>query len=116
MFAVDTGWRAYEAADVDAVIALLTDDVFISMPPIPLEYAGREAVARFIGALFGAGRRFELAPTRANGQPAFAAYVRGEASGLLVLTVAGARISAITRFERDVLEAFAMPSRLGSPP
>ena len=71
--------RAYESADLDALVALLTDDVFISMPPMPLEYEGREVGARFIGGIFGAGRRFDLVRTRANGQPAFGAYLRGPA-------------------------------------
>ena len=69
--------RAYESADLDALVALLTDDVFMSMPPMPLEYEGQDVVARFCALLFGAGRRFDLVPTRANGQPAFGAYVRG---------------------------------------
>ena len=68
---------AYEAADLDALVALLTDDVFISMPPMPFEYEGRDVVARFCASIFGAGRRFDLVPTRANGQPAFGAYLRG---------------------------------------
>src|ERR1700751_5573679 len=38
---------AWQAADLDALVALLTDDVFVSMPPMPFEYAGRDAVARF---------------------------------------------------------------------
>ena len=42
--------RAYESADLDAVVALLTDDVFVSMPPIPLEYQGRDVVARLAPA------------------------------------------------------------------
>ena len=71
--------RAYESADVDALVALLTDDVFMSMPPIPLEYEGREIVARFFAGIFGAGRRFDLVRTRANGQPAFGAYVKARA-------------------------------------
>ena len=68
--------RAYESADVDALVALLTDDVFISMPPMPFEYEGRDVVARFFASIFRAGRRFDLVPTRANGQPAFGAYLR----------------------------------------
>src|SRR5579862_4088603 len=59
---------AYSAADLDALVALLTDDVFISMPPIPFEYQGRDAVAGFCACLLSAGRRFDLVPTRANGQ------------------------------------------------
>ena len=68
--------RAYESADIDALVALLTDDVFMSMPPMPFEYEGRDAVARFCELLFGSGRRVDLVPTRANGQPAFGAYLR----------------------------------------
>ena len=67
---------AWESADLDALVALLTDDVFMSMPPMPFEYEGRAAVARFCASVLGSGRRFELVLTRANGQPAFGAYVR----------------------------------------
>jgi RNA polymerase sigma-70 factor (TIGR02960 family) len=103
--------RAYEAGDVDAVVALLTDDVYLSMPPIPLEYVGREAVRELFAVIFGSGRRVELVPTRANGQPAFGVYLRGASgirhrSGLFVLTVAGDRISAFTRFDSDVMRWF----------
>jgi RNA polymerase sigma-70 factor (ECF subfamily) len=68
--------RAWESADSGALVALLTDDAFMSMPPMPFEYQGREVVVRFCAGLFGAGRRFDLVPTRANGQPAFGAYLR----------------------------------------
>jgi RNA polymerase sigma-70 factor (TIGR02960 family) len=64
--------HAWESADLDALVALLTDDIFMSMPPMPFEYEGRDVVARFCASLFDAGRRFDLVPTRANGQPAFA--------------------------------------------
>ncbi len=98
--------RAYESADLDAVVALLTDDVFISMPPMPFEYEGRDAVARFCASIFGSGRRFDLVRTRANDQPAFGAYLRTPTGvrhgiGLLVLTLTGERICAITRFEKQ---------------
>ena len=77
---------------VDALVALLTDDVFVSMPPMPFEYEGRDVVSRFCASIFGAGRRFDLAPTRANGQPAFGTYLRGpdgvsHGVGLFVLTL-----------------------------
>ena len=71
-------WRsspARESADLDALVALLTNDVFVSMPPMPFEYEGRDVVARFCASLFRAGRRFDLIPARANGQPAFGAYL-----------------------------------------
>jgi RNA polymerase sigma-70 factor (ECF subfamily) len=109
--------RAYESADLDALVALLTDDVFMSMPPIPLEYQGRDAVARFCAILLGSGRAYSLVPARANGQPAFGAYVRGpdgirHGTGLFVLTLAGDRICALTRFESSVLAWFGLPRSL----
>jgi RNA polymerase sigma-70 factor (ECF subfamily) len=110
---------AYESADLDALVSLLTDDVFMSMPPMPLEYQGRDVVARFCAVLFGAGRRFELVPTRANGQPAFGTYLRAptgirHGTGLFVLTLAGERICAMTRFESSVLPWFGLPRSLPS--
>jgi RNA polymerase sigma-70 factor (TIGR02960 family) len=110
---------AYEAADLDAVVALLTDDVFISMPPMPFEYQGRDAVGDFCARIFGAGRRFDLVATRANGQPAFGTYLRApdgtsHGVGLYVLTLSGDRISAMTRFENSVLPWFALPPSLPS--
>jgi RNA polymerase sigma-70 factor (ECF subfamily) len=109
--------RAWESADVDALVALLTDDVFMSMPPMPFEYQGRDAVARFSASLFGAGRRFDLVPTRANGQPAFGAYLRAPTGirhgvGLYVLTLTGDRICALTRFDNSALPWFGLPRSL----
>lgn len=109
--------RAYEAGDLDAVVELLTDDVFISMPPMPLEYQGREIVSRFYASIINAGRRFDLVPTRANGQPAFGAYLRSRngirhGTGVLVLTLSGDRIYSITRFDNSVLPSFGLPRSL----
>jgi RNA polymerase sigma-70 factor (ECF subfamily) len=111
--------RAWQSADLDALVALLTDDVFTSMPPMPFEYQGRDVVARFCASIFGAGRRFDLVPTRANGQPAFGAYLRAPTGishgiGLYVLTLAGDRICAMTRFDNSVLPWFGMPRSLPS--
>ena len=108
---------AYSAADLDALVALLTDDVFISMPPVPFEYQGRDVVAGFFARIFGAGRRFDLVPTRANGQPAFGAYLAvadgtRHGIGLFVLTLAGDRICALTRFENTMLPWFGLPRSL----
>ncbi|TMR09466.1 sigma-70 family RNA polymerase sigma factor [Nonomuraea turkmeniaca] len=110
---------AWESADLDALVALLTDDAFIAMPPMPFEYQGRDVVARFCDGLFGAGRRFDLVPTRANGQPAFGAYLRAPAgirhgTGLYVLTLTGDRICAMTRFDNSVLPWFGLPRSLPS--
>jgi RNA polymerase sigma-70 factor (ECF subfamily) len=114
---VATFARAWESADVDALVALLTDDVFIAMPPEPFGYEGRELVARYCARQFGAGRRFDLIPARANGQPAFGAYLRGpdgirHATGFYVLTLAGDRIRGMTRFEASVLPWFGLPRSL----
>ena len=105
---------AWESADLDALVAILTDDVFMSMPPMPFEYEGRAAVARFCASIFDSGRKFDLVPTRANGQPAFGAYVRApdgnsHAVGVYVLGLAGDRICALTRFESGVLPSFGLP-------
>jgi RNA polymerase sigma-70 factor (ECF subfamily) len=112
--------RAYESGDLDALVALLTDDVFLSMPPFPLEYEGIEVARRFYAAMIGSGREFDLVPTRANGQPAFGAYLRAptgirHGTGLLVLTLSGDRISSVTRFDTSVLPWFGLPRSLPSP-
>jgi RNA polymerase sigma-70 factor (ECF subfamily) len=111
--------HAWEAADLDALVTLLTDDVFMSMPPMPFEYEGRDAVIRFCASIFGSGRRFDLVPTRANGQPALGAYLRGpdgvsHGVGLFVLALSGDRICAMTRFENSVLPWFGLPRSLPS--
>jgi RNA polymerase sigma-70 factor (TIGR02960 family) len=109
---------AFERGDVEGVVTLLTDDAWVRMPPVPLEYQGRELVTRFFSMSFRRGRRFRLVATRANGQPAFGLYVRdphagiAHANGLLVLTLAGERISVITRFEPGVLPRFGLPRTL----
>jgi RNA polymerase sigma-70 factor (ECF subfamily) len=112
--------RAFEHGDVDAVVAMLTDDVWLTMPPLPLEYQGREAAGHFLSvvALRG-GRTFELVPTRANGQPAFGAYVRERgdalpyAHGVMVVTLRGDRVAAMTRFgDTGLLRVFGMPPSL----
>jgi RNA polymerase sigma-70 factor (TIGR02960 family) len=111
--------RAWESADIGALVDLLTGDVFMSMPPMPFEYQGRDVVARFCASLFGAGRRFDLVPARANGQPAFGAYLRAPGGirhgvGLYVLTLTGDRIGALTRFDNSVLPWFGLPRSLPS--
>lgn len=109
--------RAYESRDVDALVALLTADVCVSMPPMPLEYEGRDIVARFYASIIRR-RTHDLVPTRANGQPAFGAYLRAptgghrHGTGLIVLTLTGDRICAMTRFDNSVLPWFGLPQSL----
>ncbi|HZD68033.1 MAG TPA: RNA polymerase subunit sigma-70 [Actinomycetes bacterium] len=102
---------AFVAADLPHVVALLTDDAWLSMPPAPHEYHGIDAIAAFLRATFAyrGDRRMHLLPTNANTQPAFGSYLVDPAervatpAGLFVLTVAGDRIQAITRFHIDAL-------------
>lgn len=104
---------AWESADLDGLVAVLTDDVLMAMPPMPFEYQGRDVVASFCARMFAAGRRIELVPTRANGQPAFGAYVRtsggGHGLGVYVLALRGQRICALVRFESSLLPKFGLP-------
>ena len=86
---------------------------------MPLEYHGIEEAVRFLAAItFRDGRTFRLVETRANGQPAFGTYVRDprggplHATGLVVVTLAGDRVSALTRFDASVLTRFDLPLRL----
>jgi hypothetical protein len=111
--------RAYENGDVDGLVALLTEDVLMTMPPVPLEYLGRELVARFLRtAIFRPGIAFRPVPARANGQPALVIYHPdprtgvARASGVLVFTLSGSFVSAITRFDDTVLPRFGAPATL----
>jgi RNA polymerase sigma-70 factor (ECF subfamily) len=108
---------AFETGDIDGLVALLTGDVFMWMPPLPFEYRGRDAVARLCSGIFGSGRSYGLVPTRANGQPAFGTYTTDasgtrHATSLIVLGLSGDRIDAITRFDSGVLRWFGLPRTL----
>jgi len=115
---------AFERGDVDGIVALLTSDAWLTMPPLPFEYQGRDA-ANFLTAIpfRGGTRQYRLIATRANGQPAFGCYLRdpqapiGHAHGLIVLTLAGDRICTLTRFiDNSVLPWFGLPRTLPWPP
>jgi RNA polymerase sigma-70 factor (TIGR02960 family) len=105
--------EAIEAGDVDAVVGLLTDDAWLTMPPQPLEYQGGDAIGLVLRdrtAMRGTPR---LVPTRANTQPAFGVYFGGRAWALLVLTLEGERIAAITWFGRsEAFPRFGLPATL----
>jgi RNA polymerase sigma-70 factor (TIGR02960 family) len=109
--------EAYASADIDALLALLTDDVRLSMPPVPLEYHGRADVARFYATVLRPDWTTDFVLTRANGQPALGTYLHTpngvrHGIGLVVLTFSGDRISAITRFDAGVLPTFGLPRSL----
>lgn len=90
---------AFVARDLDRLLALLTDDAWLAMPPAPHEYHGRRAVAAFLTASWAATTSPQhLTPTTANGQPAFAVRLGGNPAGVIVLTCAGDGIAGITRF------------------
>jgi RNA polymerase sigma-70 factor (TIGR02960 family) len=111
---------ALENGDIDAVVALLTDDAWLTMPPEPYEYQGHAAIATFLrhrAPLLGGHLR--LVATRANGQPAFGCYlpdaqaeiVRGY--GMIVLALAGSGVSTMTWFgDRSLFPHFGLPRTL----
>jgi RNA polymerase sigma-70 factor, ECF subfamily len=118
---VDRFTAAFEAGDVPGVVALLSDDALLTMPPEPLEYQGPLAIGQFLSTVpaGGALERFHLVATRANGQPAFGCYLRdphapvAHAYGLMVLTLRGNRVAAITGFpDTSVFRSFGLPRTL----
>jgi RNA polymerase sigma-70 factor (TIGR02960 family) len=110
---------AFTELDVDALIALMTDDAWVRMPPLPFEYRGTQAAHRFFTAL-NAHRRgiARMVPVRANGQPAWGEYRRDPTTGVLHVTgievvgLAGDRISEIIRFEAALAPYFGLPRTL----
>jgi RNA polymerase sigma-70 factor (ECF subfamily) len=109
---------AYEAGDVAALVALLTEDVVITAPLADMQFVGPDTAGRLFEAIFAQARSYRLIDTRANGQPAFGVYVRDpatgvfHANGMVVLTLAGDRIRAMTRFDNSVIANFGLPRRL----
>jgi RNA polymerase sigma-70 factor (TIGR02960 family) len=109
--------EAFEQGDVDALLTMLSDDAVISMPPEPMVYEGLDAIGMFLrDRLVGSGRRRKLVMTSANGQPAFAYYLAdahdsiGHCLGVIVMTLSGGRIVALTRFgDTGFLPAFGLP-------
>jgi RNA polymerase sigma-70 factor (TIGR02960 family) len=109
-----------ENGDIDGMVALLTDDAWLTMPPLPHAYQGHDAIGGFLrGREERRGVRLRVVPTRANTQPAFGAYLPVPETGvarafaLFVLTLEGDRISAITWFaDSSLLEQFGLPRTL----
>ena len=109
---------AFTAQDVDALVALMTDDVWVRMPPLPFEYHGTVAAHRFftaIGAHLGALR---MVPVRANRQPAWGEYIRDpingahHLTGVLVVALAGDQIAELTHFDTSVAPWLGLPRTL----
>jgi RNA polymerase sigma-70 factor (ECF subfamily) len=116
--------NAVERADLAAVAELLAEDVRATMPPYPMWFHGRDAVMGSLVASWHPGApayvgRFQMVPTRANRQPAVAAYVRGpddpayRAFAIAVLRIEDARIVELTAFhDPGLFAAFALPTAL----
>jgi RNA polymerase sigma-70 factor (ECF subfamily) len=102
--AVDRFVEAFQRGDIDGVVALLTEDARLAMPPEPFECNGPRAIALFLQRRGFWGQDLELVPTRANNQPALGYYFTdpnssiSPASGLIVLTLSQDQVSTITRF------------------
>jgi RNA polymerase sigma-70 factor, ECF subfamily len=110
---------AFESADVAALTELLRREATLEMPPQPYWFAGRDLVTQFLRAVvLTRPGDFALVPVAANGQPAFAAYLRADdgsfqAHAIQVLTVTGGQVARITSFnDGGLLRLFALPSRL----
>jgi RNA polymerase sigma-70 factor, ECF subfamily len=106
---------AWERSDVDAIVALLTEDATFAMPPRPSWYRGRDAVGAFLAARpLSRPRSWRLVPIRANAQPGFGVYLNGRAHGIELLTLApDARIAAVTAFHLPAAFAgFGLPKEI----
>jgi RNA polymerase sigma-70 factor, ECF subfamily len=110
--------EAWEAIDIEGLLALLREDAVMTMPPSPLIFEGRESIVEFFATVpaEGALEQIQLVPTRANGQPALAAYLDGQAYGLMVLTIDAGEIAEITGFaDPELYPDFGLPAELSSP-
>ena len=111
---------AVESGDVDELVALLTEDARLTMPPLPLEYQGHDAIGAFLRHREELrGRPLRVVPTRANTQPAFGCYLPDTQSGiayahaLFVLTLEGDHVGAITWFgDKSVFPHFGLSRAL----
>ena len=111
---------AFEDGDVVGLAASLREDVTLEMPPLATWFSGREAVLGYVASnLRPAAGRIRLVPVAANGQPAYAAYLR-EADGvyrahaMIVLTLTGALITRIVLFlEPALFRLFGLDRELG---
>jgi RNA polymerase sigma-70 factor (ECF subfamily) len=109
-----------ENGDIDGMVALLTDDAWLTMPPLPHAYQGPAAIGVFLrDREVRRGAQLRLVPTRANTQPAFGCYLPVPETGiarayaLFVLTLEGDQISAITWFaDSSVFAGFGLPRML----
>ena len=116
---IDRYVQAFEAADVPALVRLLTDEAILEMPPVPLWYRGRRDYGRFMDRVFQIrGKGWAVSRHTANGQPALAAYAPRPGAGhqlhtLQVLTVIGGRVAHNVVFaDPTVFAAFDLPAQI----
>jgi RNA polymerase sigma-70 factor (ECF subfamily) len=116
---VDRFVAAFSAQDVEAVLALMTDDAWVRMPPLPFEYRGTDAIRRFFTAIATHRQQvLDIIPTRANGQPAWGEYLRDPTTGtrhligILVIATTPTQIHELTHFETTLAPYFALPRTL----
>jgi RNA polymerase sigma-70 factor (TIGR02960 family) len=110
---------AFERDDIDAVVALLTEDAVISMPPEPEWHQGRDAIEHFLRDRHRRrkDRAWRFVRVSANLQPAYAYYIETDGewvrSGMFVLGVRPDGIESITRFhDNGLLDRFGAPRHL----
>jgi RNA polymerase sigma-70 factor (ECF subfamily) len=120
---VDRYVDAWQRADVDALVDLLTEDVTISMPPFRTWYAGRDAVLHFLAKTPLRGERWRVVASHANGQVGFACYLVSEETGVYewhsmeIVAIRDDRIAEIVAFiDPDGYAAFGLPATVGGPP
>jgi RNA polymerase sigma-70 factor (ECF subfamily) len=113
---------AFQNADVTGVMRLLREDAVFEMPPVATWFTGRELIGRFLRSrVLTEPGRFRMIPVAANGQPAFAAYLRGHDGGyrahsICVLTIAASRVARVTAFNDPALFAtFGLPQAVPRP-
>ena len=118
---IDQFVRAFEAADVPALVRLLADEVVLEMPPVPLWYVGSRDYGLFMRRVFGMrGPGWVMRQLTANGQPALAAYAPAPGGGhqlhsLQVFTVTGGRVTHNVVFaDPQVFEAFGLPAKISA--
>jgi RNA polymerase sigma-70 factor, ECF subfamily len=112
---VERFMTAWNAVDIDGLVALLRADALMAMPPERMLIVGGRAIGDFFGSVPADGRldKVRLVTTAANRQPALAAYMRGQPYGLMVLRLDGERISGILGFpDPRLFERFGLPSEL----
>ncbi|WP_315987095.1 nuclear transport factor 2 family protein [Actinomadura sp. HBU206391] len=110
---------AWEAGDVDAIVAMLTDDAKYSMPPLTAWYEGHDGIRAFLDEAARAWR-WRFLPARANGQLAFGTYLWREdkgvyvASGLDLLVLRGTRVAEVVSFLEAEFPTFGLPAELAA--